>query len=56
MNMKTILCCIVFLYMSMLPAIARQQEKPRVIVTTDGEIDDQSSMIRFLMYSSECLK
>lgn len=37
----------------MLSAVARQQEKPRVIVTTDGEIDDQSSMIRFLMYSSD---
>lgn len=34
-------------------SVARQQEKPRVIVTTDGEIDDQSSMIRFLMYSSD---
>ena len=37
-----------FLFVSMLSAVARQQEKPRVIVTTDGEIDDQSSMIRFL--------
>jgi hypothetical protein len=27
--------------------------KPRVIVTTDGEIDDRCSMIRFLMYSNE---
>lgn len=26
-------------------------KKPRVIVMTDGEIDDQSSMIRFLLYS-----
>ena len=42
-----------FLFVSMLSAVARQQEKPRVIVTTDGEIDDQSSMIRFLMYSSD---
>ena len=53
MKMTTILCCIVFLFVSMLSAVARQQEKPRVIVTTDGEIDDQSSMIRFLMYSSD---
>ncbi len=29
------------------------REKPRVIVTTDGEIDDQSSMIRFLMHASD---
>lgn len=27
--------------------------KPRVIVMTDGEIDDHSSMIRFLLYTSE---
>ncbi|MFZ5831032.1 MAG: nucleoside hydrolase-like domain-containing protein [Planctomycetota bacterium] len=28
-------------------------EKPRVIVTTDGEIDDRCSMIRYLMYANE---
>jgi len=27
--------------------------KPRVVVTTDGEIDDRCSMIRFLLYSNE---
>ncbi len=32
---------------------ARRVEKPRVIVTTDGEIDDRSSMVRFLMYASD---
>lgn len=32
---------------------AQQDEKPRVIVTTDGEIDDQSSMVRFLLYTSD---
>jgi len=33
------------------PAGARL--KPRVIATTDGEIDDHSSMIRFLLYASD---
>jgi hypothetical protein len=28
-------------------------ETPRVIVTTDGEIDDQCSMVRFLLYANE---
>jgi hypothetical protein len=28
-------------------------EKPRVIVTTDGEIDDRCSMVRFLLYTNE---
>ncbi len=27
--------------------------KPRVIVTTDGEVDDRCSMIRFLLYANE---
>lgn len=28
-------------------------EKPRVLVTTDGEIDDQCSLVRFLLYANE---
>jgi hypothetical protein len=28
-------------------------EKPRTIVTTDGEVDDQDSFIRLLLYSNE---
>ncbi len=32
---------------------ANSFEKPRVIVTSDGEIDDQCSMIRFLLYANE---
>lgn len=27
--------------------------KPRIIVTTDGEIDDECSMVRFLLYANE---
>ena len=27
--------------------------RARVIVTTDGEIDDRCSMVRFLMYANE---
>jgi hypothetical protein len=34
-------------------AIAVQSSKPRVIVMTDGEIDDHSSMIRFLLYTCD---
>ena len=30
-----------------------KMEKPRVIVTTDGEIDDRSSFIRFLLYTND---
>ena len=27
--------------------------RPRVIVTSDGEIDDECSMVRFLLYANE---
>jgi len=30
-----------------------ESSRPRVIATTDGEIDDRDSMIRFLMYANE---
>ncbi len=30
-----------------------EMQRPRVIVTTDGEYDDQCSMIRFLLYANE---
>ncbi|MGR3810874.1 DUF1593 domain-containing protein [Jiulongibacter sp. NS-SX5] len=30
-----------------------QETRPRIIVMTDGEVDDQSSMIRFLLYANE---
>ena len=33
--------------------IIGQIQKPRVIVMTDGEIDDHSSMIRFLLYTCD---
>lgn len=35
------------------PAQPAEQPRPRVIVTTDGEIDDRCSMIRFLLYANE---
>lgn len=39
----------------MLPRMlcARPTDRPRVIVTTDGEIDDRSSMVRFLLYTCD---
>ena len=30
-----------------------ESHKPRVIATTDGEIDDECSMVRFLLYTNE---
>lgn len=44
-------CCILFILL-----VAQQswaQAKPRVIITTDGEIDDRSSFVRWLLYTSD---
>ena len=35
------------------PDTTGRESKPRVIVMTDGEIDDRSSMIRFLLYTND---
>lgn len=35
------------------PRYPNTRVRPRVIVTTDGEIDDRCSMIRFLLYANE---
>jgi hypothetical protein len=32
---------------------AGAQERPRVIATSDGEIDDECSLVRFLLYANE---
>jgi hypothetical protein len=46
---------IFFLSICLLPvfSIAQRDKKPRVIAMTDGEIDDQSSMVRFLLYTCD---
>lgn len=31
----------------------KASDEPRVIVTSDGEIDDECSMVRFLLYANE---
>lgn len=33
--------------------VAMQKEKPRTVITTDGEVDDMNSVIRFLLYANE---
>ena len=42
-----------FVILCVVCAIASAAEKPRVIATTDGEIDDMCSMVRFLLYANE---
>jgi hypothetical protein len=35
------------------PIFGVNSDKPRIIATTDGEIDDRCSMVRFLLYANE---
>ena len=47
----TLLC--IFSIFFIIVAAADSYVKPRVIVTSDGEIDDECSMVRFLLYANE---
>ena len=52
-RMKHILAALVLAVLVSICKAATHDKKPRVIVMTDGEIDDRSSMVRFLLYASE---
>lgn len=52
MKKLLILCLLIFMFKGNLSA-QNHDAKPRVIVMTDGEVDDHSSMIRFLLYSCD---
>lgn len=51
-NIKFILNLVIAILLNW-NVFADQVVKPRVIVMTDGEVDDRSSMIRFLLYSND---
>jgi len=53
MQMKILLTTILLLLFMGICQAKGIDEKPRVIVMTDGEIDDQTSMIRFLLYTCD---
>jgi hypothetical protein len=36
-----------------LPATSPEMQKPRVVVTTDPELDDSNSLLRYLLYSTD---
>ncbi|TWU12996.1 hypothetical protein CA54_18220 [Symmachiella macrocystis] len=44
---------LVFLAVTAAASAAEAIERPRVIVTTDGEVDDRCSMNRFLLYAND---
>ncbi len=45
-------CAVTVLVLNAAPVTAAPQ-KPRAIATTDGEVDDRSTMIRFLLYACD---
>lgn len=51
--MKIILIAVLLVGLVGASEASLNTEKPRVIVMTDGEIDDHSSMIRFLLYTCD---
>lgn len=62
-NLKDLLCCariyaigLIFICVFVHRATAQtssKQERPRIIITADPELDDNNSLIRFLLYSSD---
>ena len=55
MKKKTIILVTLELMLLGVNTNAQMSEKPRVIAMTDGEIDDQCSMIRFLLFHNHLL-
>jgi len=53
MKNKLILISVCFLAVVQQGMTQTKISKPRVIITTDGEVDDQDSFIRFLLYTNE---
>jgi len=47
------LLAVLLLGSTLLAPEAQARVKPRTIVTTDGEVDDRSSMLRFLLYTCD---
>jgi hypothetical protein len=52
-NFNLVLAIAMVLLVPQIHVSAEGKQKPRVIVTTDGEIDDKTSFVRFLMYANE---
>jgi hypothetical protein len=50
---KLIFFSFLLAFLSVIVEGKNPENKPRVIVTSDGEIDDECSMVRFLLYANE---
>ena len=51
--MKNTLMFLLLVTMAAACAAVSPSGKPRVIVTSDGEVDDECSLVRFLLYANE---
>ena len=49
----TMACCLTNIWTAAPVAAGQKDSRPRIIVTSDGEIDDECSMVRFLLYANE---
>lgn len=47
------LCLLSIMTLTTSAEIRETNDKTRVIVTSDGEIDDECSLVRFLLYTNE---
>lgn len=53
MKKITAIAAVIFSFVFLQQAHAQGNKKIRTVITTDGEVDDQDSFIRLLMYSNE---
>jgi hypothetical protein len=51
--MKKFQLIILLVFALVSPGDAKTSEKPKVIITQDGEVDDRSSFVRFLLYTPD---
>jgi len=51
--MKKYQLILLFMFTLVSLSFANDNEKPAVIITTDGEVDDRSSFVRFLLYTPD---
>ena len=56
MKKMGIVCAALFLFILVSPTFAQQQAaKTSVLVTSNGEIDDECLMVRFLLYANDLI-
>ncbi|MBP5612080.1 MAG: DUF1593 domain-containing protein, partial [Bacteroidales bacterium] len=52
-HLRILPLCLLCLALQVACHAGPKEERPRIIVTSDGEIDDECSLVRFLLYTNE---